>query len=166
MAAVLDRIKQALGGTSVEALEQEIVELGARSRVLQRSRRRFREHSRHAIDQLVSHELRVLEQARDELVSGYQAFDPAPSPYKEQIITIGTRYLALSDPRLRDWLYAGAESQSPEWADVTLEQHEQELAAIEAEVRDRRIELERRDIEGEKRAAAERERALTAKAAS
>jgi hypothetical protein len=86
---------------------------------IQRSRRRFREHSRLAIDQLIAAELRVLEQARDELIAGFQGCDPGPSPMKERILTVGLRYLAVSDPRP----VRRAESSSPEWADVTLEEH-------------------------------------------
>jgi hypothetical protein len=164
MAAVLDRIKEALGGTSPEDLEHEIADLDQRSRALQRSRRRFRERSRNAIDELIKFELQALEQARDELIGNFQACDPGPSPMKESIIGVGLRYLALTDPRFKEFMYAGASSSSAEWADVTLEDHERELGGIRAEIHDRRIELERREVEDAKKAAADREAALSAKA--
>jgi hypothetical protein len=157
MAGALDRLKAKLVAKSDEQLGEEIAELEAKSRRLERERRNFRERSHAAIDATFARERQLLQPSLNELAA-IQASTPANPRFRE----VAVLFAALTNPGFAEALHEAVgrdlhdpASGEPFWSPVSLAEHEAELAGIANTIQEHRAVLEGRrlDREAKERAA-------------
>src|SRR5262249_25641151 len=129
---------------------------------LQRSRRRFRDRAHAGVDKTFEDERARLKAYIDELVPSIQG-SIAGSP---KLHELATAFAALTNPEFRQALHDAVDRDlvdvmdgGPLWQPMTSAEHEAELAAIAATIREHRavIEARRLDREAKERDAEARE---------